>query len=285
MVENNNPIGNSELAAVETPVKGISKMKLKSEKEHIEYLNGMLGLSLWFIADWKNKNPDESIKHIMDSRTMLISHTSFNEDLLFSEVMCSKQDLLNSVISDIESEYYKDIDPNDFEKACMIILEPYIKGRVYKDMLHSYEMSLARFAPSMFPYNLDTGTEYLDFHVINKSYPESFLSDTNLFKKDLIKMTLDAEGAGYKGIIVATWLNGFKSWYKLFPESWKASETLVVAPERVHSGLGFWGQFVSSNYRFNSRSAKQFRKAGEASYPMTECRSTIKELKTFLGIE
>jgi len=259
--------------------------KLKTESEHLEYLQSMIRLSLWFTAYWKNGHPDESIKDIIERRTLLINHTTFNDNPTYDNIKCSRPEELESMFNLITAEYETGIDPVEFECNAMKLLMAFINGRVASDMqeINATVINSPIEAPSIFAYNLDSKEELLTFHLINTVYPVSFLNYPELFDRHLRTMVTVAEKAGFKGLDCVSWLNSSERFYDCFPKSWKASE--APAWDQYWEGdLGLWGQFLTANGSFNSKIAEEFRATGKVKYNMTECGSTISEFKEFLKI-
>ncbi|MBN2617799.1 MAG: hypothetical protein JXR64_05740 [Spirochaetales bacterium] len=257
-------------------------MEKKTLEEHKEYLRECVKLSLWVIADWKNKNPQEDIIWTMDARTALVNHTILNPATLydFPTYEGSKWPELKK---ELRAIYEENNDPNNFEEKGFKLLEPYIYGRAEEDLegingpdpFCQYKDSWAR-------YDLTSKDEYLEIHMANSIYPKSFLADEDYFFSRLKKVVLDAEAHGFKGLKTQSWLNELPSWKSKMPKEWNDSITNRRFDIEWH--LGFWGQFLTSNQCFNKKLGDKFRETGVVPYPMSSAQCSIEGFNKHLGI-
>lgn len=257
----------------------------KTLEEHIEYLHETVKLSLWVIADWKNKHPEEDIIWTIHERTALVNHTIFNPSTLFDYPTFAGYEwpIMREKLRDL---YERDNDPDSFEKRGYELLKPYIDGRAEQDLenLHDGE-SFKQYNSSWIRYDLEKKDDpegYIEIHMANSLYPESFLANKEYFNEKLKEAVQDMEKHGFKGIWTKSWLNDLPAWQRFMPEAWNNSITDRNWDIEWH--LGFWGQFLTANQCFNTRLAAKYRKNGQVPFPMSIARASLDDFKKKLGM-
>ncbi len=256
--------------------------KNKTLEEHIYYLQETVKLSLWVIADWKNKHPEEDIIWTMDERTALVNHTTFNPSTPF-DYITYKGDQWPKMRLKLRELYEEDNNPDSFEKSGFELLKSFIKDRARGDLdeLHSKE-SFKQFDGTWVRYDISSKDEYLEIHMANTLYPKSFLADNEYFNKGLIQAVRAAENSGFKGLKTKSWLNDLPIWKSKMPKEWNDSITNRNWDIEWH--LGFWGQFLTANQCFNSRLGEKFRKTGKLPLPMSNAKASVDAFKKHLGL-
>lgn len=251
---------------------------IKTIEEHIFYLEETIKLSLWAIAIWKNEHPDEDIIYTIHERTPLLNHTIFNnghttDDPSFSDEKWS------GLREELKKIYIKNSNPALFEKKGFELLQPYIMGRVERDMSDLNWIDDVQDG-SWIKYDLNQKGEYLEFHMENFKYPNSFLSDKTYFYNKLKEAVSEADENGFKGLWSRSWLNTYPNWIKLMPDEWNSS--VREQSWDLKWDYGYWGQFITSNEGFNIRNGELFRKHGKIPYPCSYAEASIKSFKDFL---
>lgn len=255
-------------------------MEQKSLEEHKEYLREAVKLSLWVAATWKNNHGQEDIIQIIHERTCLVSHTVFNLQSLYDEPVFEgnewpKLRLKLKEIYDVNST------PENFEKEGFKLIEPYIYGRAERD-LQGINTGIPSNNDSWIRYDLKSTEEYLEIHMENSRYPESFLSDEKYFYDKLKIAVLAAAKYGFKGLRTVSWLNDLPAWQKKMPKEW--NDSIKERTWDIEWHLGFWGQFLTANQCFNYRLADKFRSEGHIPYPMSKAQVSMVVLKKHLGV-
>ncbi|MCJ8314823.1 MAG: hypothetical protein HRU38_22060 [Saccharospirillaceae bacterium] len=254
--------------------------KKKTLTEHKEYLRETVKLSLWIIADWANKHPENDFVKSIDELTPMVNHTIFNPIALYENPTFEgddwpllKQELFNC--------YKKESDPFRYQDLAFKLIEPHIDGRAEKDLIH-INKEIDTDKNSWITYDLSRSEEYLEIHMENTLYPNSFLKDDTYFYSKLKIAVLEAEKNGYKGLWSCTWLNDLPTWQKKMPKQW--NESIHNRMYDIQWHLGFWGQFLTARLCFNYTAATKFRETGVVEIPMSIARASIEDFKSFLEI-
>lgn len=253
-------------------------MEKKTLEQHREYLKECVKLSLWVIADWKNKHPQEDIIWTIHERTALVNHTVFNPETLY-DFPTYKGNEWPKLRLKLRSIFEENSDIKNFEEKGYKLLEPYIFGRAESDLngINSGSPS------SWIRYDVtDRKSDYLEIHMQNSLYPKSFLADESYFNEKLKIAVLDAEKHGFKGLWTCSWLNDLPSWQKRMPQEW--TDSIENRRWDIEWHLGFWGQFLTANQCFNHKLAAKFRETGKIPYPMSRASASLDVLKKHLGI-
>lgn len=256
--------------------------KKKTLEEHIYYLHETVKLSLWVVADWKNRHPKEDIIWTIHERTALVNHTTFNPSSLFDYPTFVGSDWpeLRLILRDL---YESDNDPNSFEKRGYELLKPYIDGRAERDLeAINKENPFEQYNDSWCRYDLKQEGDYLEIHMANTLYPKSFLADKDYFNNKLKEAVLDAEKHGFKGLKTKSWLNDLPIWQNFMPKEW--NDSIYDRNWDIEWHLGFWGQFLTANQCFNRRLAEKYRKTGRVPFPMSQAKASVEAFKEKLGI-
>ena len=151
-------------------------MAKKTLEEHKEYLRECVKLSLWVIADWKNKHPQEDIIWTIHERTALVNHTIFNKETLY-DVPSFTGDEWPKLRLKLRDIYEKDNNIQRFEEDGFKLLEDYIYSRAEEDLI---EINGGN-SDSWIRYDITQKEEYLEIHMENSLYPNSFIADENYF--------------------------------------------------------------------------------------------------------
>lgn len=252
---------------------------IKTVDEHIFYLEETVKLSLWVVANWKNKHRFEKFIHAID-RTPLLNHTVFNDN----HIMVKPSVIDNRWIElrkELKKVYLNYRDPFEFEKKGFELLKPFIKGRVERDMI-----DLADINPdedeSWLRYNVKKKSKHMEIHMENALYPNSFLADKKYFYSKLEEAVLDAEEHGFKILWSQSWLNTYPVWQKLMPKEW--NDSICKINHNIEWHLGFWGQFLRSNETFNIKNGEIFRSTGKIPYPMAYAEAPLTAFKELLKV-
>ncbi len=253
----------------------------KTYDEHYIYLTEIVKLSLWIAADVKNKRPQEDFLWILDERTPLFSNTTFNKNHFFAREDFDTDEWMD-MKKQLRAIYEKNSNPDTFEKMGINLLDKYIEPRVEKDFhdMNYEDPDDIEVEESWARYDTSIKEEYMELHMENSLYPNSFLSDKTHFYKMLRIVVEDAEKAGYKGIYSGSWLNNYVGWTNLMPEEWNSSK--YEQKDVIEWHLGFWGQFLRSNDTFNFKSSQYYRENGKVKYPEVSCRASIDSFKKLL---
>ena len=249
----------------------------KTLEQHKTYLHESIKLSLWFIADWKNKNPKEDIIWIIHERTSLVNLTIFNPKSMF-DVPSFEGDKWPKMRLELRKLYEENNSPNSFEKKGYNLLKPYIDDRAERDLTEiNGNDTFNQYQNNWLRYDPKDKSEYLEIHMANTLYPDSFLADDEYFYKGLISCIKFAEENGYLGIRTTSWLNDLPSWQEKMPKEWNNSITNRSWDVEWH--LGFWGQFLTANQCFNSKLGQIFRDSGKIPFPMSKAQAKISSFK------
>ncbi len=251
----------------------------KTLDEHRHYLQEIVKLSLWIVADWKNKNPKEDIIWTIQNRTPLLNQTTFNPCHLLSSPSEENKEwlLMRLTLRDL---YEKNSEPTIFEERGYELLEPYISGRVETDMECYHEECEEDEDESWIRYDLTQKEEFLEIHMQNSRYPHSFMSDKKYFYDKLTIALDDAEKHGFKGLRTYSWLNDQKTWHNLMPKEW--NDSICDRSWDITWELGFWGQFLTSNNCFNNKAAQKLRGNGKVPFPMSRAQATIEAFRELI---
>lgn len=254
----------------------------KTLEEHITYLNETVKLSLWVIADWKNKHPKEDIIWTIHERTALVNHTTFNPSSLYDYPTFTGYEWPQMRLK-LRALYEEDNNPDSFEKRGWELLKPYIDGRAERDLeLINGDDPFSQYDNSWVRYDLKQKEDYLEMHMANALYPNSFLSDDDYFYDKLKKAVLDAEKHGFKGFWTKSWLNDLPAWQKKMPQEW--NDSITERNWDIEWHLAFWGQFLTANQCFNTKLGQKFRETGKVPFPMSKAQASIESFKDFLGL-
>lgn len=254
-------------------------MEKKNLDQHKEYLKETVKLSLWVTANWKNNHTDDDFLKIIDERSALVNHTVFNPKELYDEptFFGNEWPLLKEQLKNI---YEKNNSPEVFESEGFKLVEPYIYGRAERDLKIINNDTPAN-SDSWIRYDLNSTEEFLEIHMENSRYPDSFLADDEYFYSKLQVAVQEAEEKGFKGLRTVSWLNDLPAWQNKMPKEW--NESIKDRTWDIEWHLGFWGQFLTSNQCFNHRAGEKFRKDGKVTYPMSKAQGTIQNFKDLLG--
>lgn len=256
--------------------------KNKTVEEHKYYLNEIVKLSLWVLADYYNKNSVDDFLELIDRKTPLYYHTTFNKHHLLDDSK-PKPDSWISIKTELHEILLENSDPEVFEKKGYELLKPFIDGRAERDVhdLHLVEPENEGVENSWVRYDVkEKKGDKLELHIENSLYPNSFMSNKEYFYKMLKIAVDDAKKHGYKILWAHSWLNSYNKFLNLMPKSWKDSRSDIHYDINYH--LGFWGQFFRANDTFNEGPAKYLRETGEIKYPTTYCEATVEEFEWLL---
>ncbi|MGL1891055.1 MAG: hypothetical protein OCD02_05475 [Spirochaetaceae bacterium] len=250
----------------------------KTLKEHKEYLNETVKLSLWVAAEWKNREPNKDFTWILHERTPLVCHTEFNPKTIY-DFPNFEGEKWPKLRLELEEIYNLDNDPKKFEISGFELLKPYIETRAKRDLVG---INNDKYRPaSWIRYDLSSKEEFLEIHMENSLYPKSFLSDEKYFYNKLNIAVSEAEKAGFKGLRTVSWLNDLPAWQQKMPKEWNNSIHDRMWDIEWH--LGFWGQFLTANQCFNHKAAAKFRETGKLTFPMSKAYATISDFKKILN--
>lgn len=250
----------------------------KTLEEHKEYLRETVKLSLWIIADWANKHPkDDFIKNI-DERTPMVNHTVFNPKTLYDYPTFEGEEW-PKIRKELYNLYKEESDPYKYQELAFTLVEPYIYERAERD-LEGINTPIDPQEKSWIRYDINRKEEFLEIHMENTLYPESFLANDTYFYEKLKIAVDDAEKHGYKGLWTCSWLNDLPAWQKKMPQKWNSSIDKRIYDIEWH--LGFWGQFLTANQCFNYRAAEKFRENGVVTLPMSLAQATIEDFREHL---
>jgi hypothetical protein len=121
--------------------------------------------------------------------------------------------------------------------------------------------------------------EEIDLHIGNPYRPESLFDHREEVVADLRSAVSKARESmpALRTVGCTTWLNSTRRFPGLFPESYAG--TIEVADEPTRRGLGWWGQYVTREGGFNTRTAGLFRQSGGVHpYPMARGWCTVAEI-------
>lgn len=256
--------------------------KNKTLEEHKYYLNEIVKLSLWVVADYYTKNNLNDSQDLIDIKTPLYYHTTFNKHHIFDDSKLKPKEW-DDMKEKLHNLLLENSDTSVFEKKGYELLEPYIEGRAERDMydLHVVEPATVKVEKGWVIYDLnESNGGTLELHMENSLYPNSFMSDKEHFYKMLKIAVVEAKRSGYKKLSSHTWLNQYEKFLNLMPTKWRESQSDIHYD--IHFHFGFWGQFLRANETFNERTAAYLREKGEIKYPTTYCEATIEDFERLL---
>ncbi|MES2673859.1 MAG: hypothetical protein V4660_06435 [Pseudomonadota bacterium] len=273
----------------------------KTAEEHKEFLFQMTSLMLWFVAKWKYENPKESVEDIIRNRTLLRNYTDFNKfDLNADLATIPETSDWSNFIAEIGHLYnVLKVKRNYelYESEAIKIVEPYINERIDRDLSLfniTYLSAESREGSSFFfdasdadnsleseylSANFGNGGRYMKSHQWNNRYPESYLNEPAVFRKNLVKLIDDIAETGCMGMYGTGWMNLFPLFSRQFPVEWRKS---AIGPSYdIKGNLGCWGQFISSDYSFQYKMGDRYRHAHIIPYPTTLCFAKLEDFRNF----
>jgi hypothetical protein len=237
---------------------------MRTREQETEFIIEMLKVQLEFAKDIVI-NLKIPFSEAINNFTIIQEFTDFNTGDLFGVV-----DAANVEWLDIISGFSIYTDTNQL----VSVLLPFTYKRVainieYFNKMYNNEWSKNHSCI----FQIEKGDE-VEIHLHNNFYPESFLEYS--LERD-IKVMLENLKPNIKTITCTSWLNDLGRFYKMFPSSWKASETWYDYIKKP--GLGIFGQFINKNYEINSNVVDYYIRNRKLKYLMKNCTCSVKDLK------
>lgn len=255
----------------------------KTFNEHINSINELVKLKLWFIRYWLKKDKEEDFFFVIRERVDILRKTdiySRGEDWRKEPNFNDPRWLfLEKKIRDVYERTMNDPDSSPFEQEAFEILQPFFEG-FYE---WSFNRDLSGFQCGCLRY--DSPRE--DFparviiHVANTRCPRSIFDEPAYISQcllDLIKKSIAEYGAD--SLYLGSWICGHPRWVKLFPKEWM--DNMSPADRDVKRHAGFWGQFTNARGMFNAKYGRILRETGEFPYWNRSSWCTFKALKEHL---
>jgi hypothetical protein len=261
----------------------------KTIEEHREYLYEIVKLKLFFLLNWLQEHPDETLSDVLRNRIDIYRKTAVNSGLLNpTELRFEAPEWLamEHQLTDVYKQFKND--PEEFEKKSFEIFKDSIDARLEADFqddsaLKNYQCGSLRYNE----YEDGEVQETIGFHIANALQPHSIFEDPEYLPRcfvDLMDQT--AKKYGSTRLSTRTWLNSLPRWLELFPAEWQ--ENLQPPVEDVQWHYGFWGQFITARGTFNYKYGKILRETGKLPfYPKySECSFSAmrKHLKEKYGV-
>ncbi len=129
----------------------------------------------------------------------------------------------------------------------------------------------------------EPGQDLAAFHFYNCACPASPFTDADALRDDLRQclLALRRESPQVRRIQCGSWVNNLSPIQALLPRAYRQS--LVKTDPDGKSGLGWWGQFVSSDGGLNEQRAAELRATGIFHYARLLGHCSLDEALSHLG--
>jgi hypothetical protein len=258
-----------------------------TKEEHLDYLESISRLMLWFAREWKKTHPGEDFESIIRNRTDIWRKTSLfpgGPDGPLTGYPETWLQMLHKLLEAYE-ETKKDSDSSRFEEISIALLKPYWIGRIDRDIMEHPDVThAAGYQCGSLRYELAPGKDNpkrISIHIANACYPGSLFDDRLYLPACLIVMTTQCTAKfGVTEIETGTWLNSNPKWLELFPDEW--TQNMSPPLEDICCHYGFWGQFLTSRRTFNHKLGAKFRQTGKMPYALRKSWCSISSLRKHL---
>ena len=234
-------------------------------EEHLELINELAKLQLWFLWNWLQEHPDEKFDDAVINRIDLCRRADpAPKHYDVADMDASRPEWLK-IRDELAALYRKTVNDDTAEsfenEAFNIVKETlaafaeasYGKHGKFDD----YQCGSLKYDPPK-----PESPESVTFHIGNAVAPKSIFSDRS-YLPDCLSCLMDKTEREYNASVIktSTWLNSLPKWLEYFPDEWRRN----MGPEKkeVEWHFGFWGQFVSAKGSFNWKYARILRETGK----------------------
>ena len=258
----------------------------KTLQEHLEYVQGMTRLELWFVRDWLRRHPDEEFTHTVRQRTGIFLKTDLYDGRRFKAIEWTDprwlelEDRLRILLDSGTGP-----DGDRFEEKGLAVFRPHLEAKARSDFARAGRPAFlpdAKVCGCLW-YTPPEGDEHrLFFHIYNSCQPLSIFSDERYVPRCLLRLMEQASSEfGVRGVWTTTWLNSYPPWLACFGPAWETSR----GPEMTGptAGMGFWGQFVNGRGLLNEKHAAVLRKTSRFPYWPREAGCGLDELREHIA--
>ncbi|OGV56137.1 MAG: hypothetical protein A2X49_14620 [Lentisphaerae bacterium GWF2_52_8] len=259
---------------------------IKTEAEYQDYIHKLVRLKLWFVWDWLQKHPDESISSVLRNRVDIFRKTEYYDPVHMNgdspDFSIPGWLEIEDSLKEIWESRRNDPGSDGFEEEAFLILRQQLDSYTRS----SYEKSLV--PPAMkcgsLTYNSPAADapDVIAVHIANALQPASIFDDP-LYLPHCLRELMEQSSAefGVSKLHCGSWLNSHPRWLALFPQEW----TDLRGPEdhSVQWHFGFWGQFITAKGTFHERNASKFRSSGEMPFPYRTADCSFDALQKHLA--
>lgn len=254
----------------------------KTLEEHREYLDQIVGLQLFFLAQWAHEHPAEAFVDILRHRVDIYRKTDANPgpavpDPIRWEVPAWKtlEERLGDRFSAVGG------DPGRFEVEGLAILKDTLDARCPRDfkdptLLAPYDCGCLRHEPHQ------DAPGVIGFHIANPLSPGSIFDDPLYVPACFMVLINQCEQRlGGQKLETTTWLNEHPRWLANFPQQWR--DSLSPPDTDVAWHYGFWGQFVTARGTFQEAAGRYLRSTGRFPFYPRKAGASMAVLRRHFG--
>ncbi len=250
--------------------------------EHLESINELTKLQLFFLWEELKKYPEEKIEDALYTRTDLArkidpapKHYDVAEQVKASHPEWIK---LKTAIAEI----YKTVnDVTHFEQESFNV----IRDTLFRaaNLTYGKTGKFDKYQCGSLRYDIpvDKKPVTVFFHIGNALAPQSIFSDKNYLKGCLLNLLAQTEEKyAATHLTTTTWLNSLPKWLEYFPEEWQ--QNLGDEDRNIRWHFGFWGQFISAKDTFNWKYAKIARETKQLLFYPRHSFCSFEALRKYL---
>jgi hypothetical protein len=241
----------------------------KTFPQHLDYLEKIVRLKLWFVGHWLENHPQEDLAFVLRRRVDIYRKTAFWQGRGFPTENDFGVAGWLAVERQVRSAYRQADDGADrstFERRAFEVLWPVVEANAVRN----YEISLSDKGFRCHSLEYDPPSpehpERVHFHITNALQPRSFFDDRT-YLPECFSCLMDSAAAEHGAVCLGTasWLNSYPRWLALFPKEYL--DNMEPETKDVWCGLGHWGQFITARGTFHEGRAARFREIGRLPYP------------------
>jgi hypothetical protein len=253
-----------------------------------DYVEGVVRLKFWHVWDLhRDKHDRFSIQQNLDRRVDILRKTTLFDGrhpaLGLDPPIHAWNDLKDELAALITLAGSAQVS-DDLEDECWDLLRPSIEPALeeYRERLDKVK---AR------PYKcwesevIHDAPKRINLHFANAYQPRSPFSHCRDDLIDTLKRMLDdalREHQDVEVVVCSSWLNEFRPFQMLFPESWTKSFEPVYDYWPTY---GWWGQYMTHEGRFHRDNGRRFREMRRHPLTAGEASCGVQELLDHLGLE
>lgn len=260
----------------------VREMEKPSQSEHLEYLEKIVRLKLFYLHFRLKRHPEESFRFVLRNRVDIYRKTALNTICGLCPAVDFEQPAWRAMENAAEQVYlHCGDDAEQFEREAFQVFRSSIEERAALDYRATW---MKRESPcgSIVPEEkLQEDGKTLGFHIANSIAPRSFFQEPEFLHGCLLELVRYAEARHAEFLACSSWLNSHPRWLDCFPEEWTRGASLPESDVQWH--YGFWGQFITARKTFHEKNAAYLRERREFRYPLRHCRCSLKSLKEFLS--
>ena len=244
------------------------EMEKPSQSEHLEYLEKIVRLKLFYLHFRLKRHPEESFRFVLRNRVDIYRKTALNTICGLCPAVDFEQPAWRAMENAAEQVYlHCGDDAEQFERALD-----------YRATWMKRESHCGSIVPEE---KLQEDGKTLGFHIANSIAPRSFFQEPEYLRGCLRELVRYAEARHAEFLVCSSWLNSHPRWTDCFPEEWTRGASPPESDIQWH--YGFWGQFITARKTFHEKNAAYLRERRDFRYPLRHCRCSLKSLKEFLS--